>query len=144
MSVGRSIHMLTGISLPIPAPTTHIQSFSRIKSHRSDQRGRWCVDDRNEYSYDTVYTAIGQVHLQRSQSHYLYCLHIPDCCDLQRKLCAFVLLSEDQGDFHPSSCPPDLWVMVRVGDIKLLEDSHQECLYLNDTTQKPIFSFPGE
>ena len=32
MSVERSIHMLIGISLPISAPTIHIQSFSRIKS----------------------------------------------------------------------------------------------------------------
>jgi len=36
-------------------------------------------------------------------------IRVPNRTDSQRELRAFVLLSEDHGDFHSGSGPPDLW-----------------------------------
>ena len=66
-------------------------------------------------------------------SHFL---RIPDYGDLQRKLCTFVLLPEDNGDQDPGFNPPDLRVMVRMGDVELSDESHQERLDLDDANQE--------
>jgi len=55
-----------------------------------------------------------------------------------------VLLSEDHGDLHSGSCPPDLWQVVRLGEIEVSDDSDQERLDLHDATQRAILSVPGK
>ena len=58
----------------------------------------------------------GPRHNQLRSPRYLC---VPNGGDFQRKLRAFVLLSDDQGDLQSGSCPPDLRVVVRKGDIEL-------------------------
>ena len=55
-----------------------------------------------------------------------------------------MFLSEDQGDLHSGSCPPDLWLVVRLGDIELPDESHQERLYLHEAAQRVVLSILGE
>ena len=70
-------------------------------------------------------------------------LGVSNDSDLQRELRALVLLSEDQGDLHSWPCPPDLWQVVCLGDIKLSNESHQECLDLHEPTWRAVFSVLG-
>ena len=51
----------------------------------------------------------------------LHYLRVPNGGNFQGELRAFVLLSEDQGSHHSSFGPLDLWLMVREGDIELLD-----------------------
>jgi len=57
-----------------------------------------------------------------SQPQYpLHYLRVPNSGSFQRELRAFVLLPEVQGSHHSSFSPLDLWMMVREGDIELLD-----------------------
>ena len=88
-------------------------------------------------------TALRFVQQARHVRVILYHLHIPDSGDLQRELRAFVFFSEDQGEHYSGSCPPDLRLMVRMGDVESWDQSHQERLHLYDAIQKPSFSVSG-
>jgi len=55
-----------------------------------------------------------------------------------------VFFSEDHGDHQPSFDPLDLRVMVRMGDVESLDESYQEYLHLDDTTQELDLSIPRE
>ena len=55
-----------------------------------------------------------------------------------------MLFSEDYGDQQARFDALDLRVMVRMRDIELLDESHQERLHLYDATTKQVFSVPGE
>ena len=55
-----------------------------------------------------------------------------------------MLLSEDHGHLHSGSCPPDLRQMIRLVDIELSDESHQESLDLHETEQKGNSQRPGK
>jgi len=54
-----------------------------------------------------------------------------------------VFLPEDYGSHQSEPGPPNLWVVIRRGDIELLEESDQERLHLDHTIQKTSLSVPG-
>jgi len=70
-------------------------------------------------------------------------LHVPDDSNLQRESRAFVLFSEDHRDQQSGFYPSDLRVIVRKRDIKLSDEGREECLHLDDTAKRPVFSVPG-
>ena len=86
---------------------------------------------------------IAQARLRRSQLVSLDCLRVPDSTDFQRELRALVLLSEDHRNLHSGPCPPDLWQVVRLTDIEVSDENHQERLDLHETTQRVILSVLG-
>lgn len=55
-----------------------------------------------------------------------------------------MLLSDDDGNHHSRSGPLDLRVVVRVGDVELSDESHQERLHLDHAIQDAGFSVPRE
>ena len=67
-----------------------------------------------------------------------------DGSDLQRELRALIFLPEDHGDQHSEFCRPDLRMMIRMVNIELSDQSHQERLCLHDAIQRAVFSVPGE
>ena len=70
-------------------------------------------------------------------------LRAPDSSNLQWELRAFILLSEDEGSQRPVSHPTDLRMVIRRGDIKLSDQSHQERLDLDDAIQEVSAQPPG-
>lgn len=102
----------------------------------TNQRNAGCIDSRRE----TPLSGKRPVTSPTNQSGSLCHLHIPDGSYLQRKLCPFVLFSDNHGNRQAGFDAPDLWAMVRMRDIELLNESHQECLDLYDTAPKPVFS----
>ena len=55
-----------------------------------------------------------------------------------------MLLPEDYGGHQYSgSASPDLGLVVRMGNVELSDQGHQESLHLEDTIQKAVLSPPG-
>jgi len=98
---------------PTASGVSHPKNFQE-QLRTSDQRSRECIGDvKRTYFYTP------QACLQRPGP--LRYLRDPNSSNSQWELRAFVLLSKDQGSHHSSLGPPDLRVMVRLGDIELLD-----------------------
>lgn len=76
-------------------------------------------------------------------TNFLRYSRISNGSDLQRELWPFILLTEDQWGEGPGLDPPDLRVMIRLGNVELSDQSHQECLHLDNTIQEAALSIPG-
>ena len=70
-------------------------------------------------------------------------LFIPNDGDLQRELRPFVFFSEDYGGHQSEPGPPNLWAAVRMRDVVLSEERHQERLHLDHAIQNAALSVPG-
>lgn len=118
------------LSNPCAVPgVRHALKNFQVQRRTSDQRCRKCIGDmKHTHSY-----VRRGVYLQRPGT--LHYLRTPNSGNLQRELRAFVLLSKDQGAHHSSFGPLDLWMMVRGGDIELLDQGHKERLDLDNATQ---------
>jgi len=101
------------------------------------------VDNVKETPTLIVCTVIDHVCPQSNQSVSQHCLCILDSSYLQGKLRALVFLSKDHGGHKSESGPPNLGVVVRMGDIELSDEGHQERLHLDHAIQKALLSVPG-
>jgi len=54
-----------------------------------------------------------------------------------------VFLSEDYGGHQSEPGPPNLWAAVRMRDVELSEEGHQERLHLDHAIQRAALSVPG-